>query len=214
MREKCLQLRGETIRIVGYCGEHMEIVRQNRPPTRKTPFPEDMASFRDKVPLVAGDEGHYSVPTFVPTPDQRPYQSVARAREQESPLLRRGFNTIANHCRRYQAGLPTTDKGEVGGSSPPKPTIVPQCLCGDLDSLRLYESLKKSICQKFAKSPGKGTRGRFLQARPLRASIRRVRTTGLVTNPHALRAQHREMLRANLVDLRIPARNLGLGDRR
>src|SRR6516164_6225866 len=44
-----------------------------------------------------------------------------------------------------------TDKGEVGGSSPPRPTINPQCLCGDSHFCRLAHYPSRShlptICQ-------------------------------------------------------------------
>ena len=43
-----------------------------------------------------------------------------------------------------------TDKGEVGGSSPPRPTINPECLCGDSHFCRLAHYPSRSHLQLFA----------------------------------------------------------------
>src|SRR5215467_13687694 len=63
-----------------------------------------------------------TVPHFVPRLSKESSQTVAKGREGESPVLTRKISTLANRRTPYQDGLVTTDKGEVGGSSPPRPT--------------------------------------------------------------------------------------------
>jgi hypothetical protein len=45
------------------------------------------------------------------------------------------------------------DKGEVGGSSPPRPTINRQCLSGFLRFWKIISPKNKWICQRFANEP-------------------------------------------------------------
>ena len=93
--------------------------------------------------------------------------------------------------------LLTTEKGEVGGSSPPRPTIkLPMFQANHISiyaAIRIFyvfkNPFKKRICQKFAKNPGRVYEGKFLSARPFRALFQTLTLPGW-PNPHALRETH------------------------
>jgi hypothetical protein len=87
-----------------------------------------------------------------------------------------------------------TDKGEVGGSSPPRPTINPQYLCGYFEFCRPSHSSSKSCLPKICQNSGQAHpdarkifRAFFVAAgvkrKTIELSVRSLCTTARSTDP-------------------------------